>query len=802
MRKYKAGAAIALSLVMGVSMLSGCSTGTSSSSSNTTTESASSSKSSSTDNEENKVYGVVKSVSSDSVTIEVGTLNEQSKPDDKQSGGSNSTDNSSNSTDSNSGSTESNKESSSDNSKNTTNDNTSGNSVSNSTSDSNTDKSNSENASDDNSTESSDSSKNSDTSSTESTEKSSGEAPAEKSMITTTGETKTITLTSSTKVSQEMPGNPPQGGAPGNGQQPPQQNDSGNAAGGNNSSQNGSQEQPPAKPEENNQNSTDNNSTDNNSSDSSSSTEKATDNTADSTAKQSDNSSEVNSNSTEKDANGSSDNSNSNNKNASQSKELSISDLKENDEVCITLDSDGNASEISLLSGGGPGGENGGAPQGGGQSAAPTSYTAATEYSEDKTTTGKTYSSTGTDENAVHVTDGAKVTLKDATVSRESEDSQGGDSSSFYGTGAAVLTTDGTSYISGSEITTNANGGAGIFSYGDGTTYVSDTTISTKKDTSGGLHVAGGGKLYAWDVTATTQGESSAAIRSDRGGGTMVVDGGTYTSNGTGSPAVYSTADIAVHNADLTANNSESVCIEGLNSLRLFDCNLTGNMKDDSQNDCTWNVILYQSMSGDSEVGNSTFEMDGGTLTAKNGGMFYTTNTESTIRLSNVDITYAKDNDFFLKCTGNSNQRGWGTSGSNGADCNFTADNQKMEGDVIWDSISQLDFYMSNGSTLKGAVTDDESNAGNGGSGYCNFYIAKGCTWTVTGDSTLTNLYNAGTIVDNNGKTVTIKGTDGTVYVKGDSEYTITVSSYSTKADMSGMTEATEWKEYETEKQA
>ena len=710
MRKYKAGAVIALSLVMGVSMLSGCGTGTSSSSSETTTEAASSSKSSSTDNEENKVYGVVKSVSSDSVTIEVGTLNEQSKPDDKQS------------------------------------------------------------------------------------------------MITTTGETKTITLTSSTKVLQEMPGNPPQGGGQGNGQQPPQQNGSGNsntnnstnnnnadgsdsgsnssdvdnsAAGGNNSSQNGSQEQPPTKPEENNQNGTDNSS-----SDSSSLTEKAT----------------ANSNSTEKDTNGSSDNSVSDSKNATQSKELSVSDLKENDEVCITLDSDGSASEISLLSGGGPGGENGGAPQGGGQSAAPTSYTSATEYSEDKTTTGKTYSSIGTDENAVHVTDGAKVTLKDATVSRESEDSQGGDSSSFYGIGAAVLTTDGISYISGSNITTNANGGAGIFSYGDGTTYVSDTTISTKKDTSGGLHVAGGGKLFAWDVTATTQGESSAAIRSDRGGGTMVVDGGTYTSNGTGSPAVYSTADIAVHNADLTANNSESVCIEGLNSLRLFDCNLTGNMKDDSQNDCTWNVILYQSMSGDSEVGNSTFEMDGGTLTAKNGGMFYTTNTESTIRLSNVDITYAKDNDFFLKCTGNSNQRGWGTSGANGADCNFTADNQKMEGDVIWDSISQLDFYMSNGSSLKGAVTDDESNAGDGGSGYCNFYIAKGCTWTVTGDSTLANLYNAGTIVDNDGKTVTIKGTDGTVYVKGDSEYTITVSSYSTKADMSGMTDASAWKDYEKSK--
>ena len=151
--------------------------------------------------------------------------------------------------------------------------------------------------------------------------------------------------------------------------------------------------------------------------------------------------------------------------------------------------------------------------------------------------------------------------------------------------------------VSGSEITTDAAGAAGVFAYGDGTAYVSDTTITTQQDTSGGIHVAGGGTLYAWNVNAETSGESSAAIRSDRGGGTIVAEGGTYTSNGVGSPAIYSTADIAVSDAQLTANGSEAVCIEGLNSIHLFNSDLTGNMADDEQNDCTWNVILYQSMS-------------------------------------------------------------------------------------------------------------------------------------------------------------------------------------------------------------
>lgn len=438
----------------------------------------------------------------------------------------------------------------------------------------------------------------------------------------------------------------------------------------------------------------------------------------------------------------------------------------------------------------------------GGQQGAPDSYDAANEYTGDAESDGESFVSTGTDENAVLVDSGAKVTIKNAQISRQSSDSTGGDNSSFYGIGAAVLAKDGTVNVSGSEITTDAAGATGVFAYGDGTAYVSDTTITTQQDTSGGIHVAGGGTLYAWNVNAETSGESSAAIRSDRGGGTIVADGGTYTSNGVGSPAIYSTADIAVSDAQLTANGSEAVCIEGLNSIHLFNSDLTGNMADDEQNDCTWNVILYQSMSGDSEVGNSTFEMEGGSLTAKNGGMFYTTNTESTFLLSGVDIAYANDSEFFLRCTGNENRRGWGSVGSNGADCLFTAKEQEMQGDVIWDSVSDLDFYMTDGSTLTGAVVDDESCAGEGGDGVCNFYISDDSTWVVTGDSTLTNLQCAGTITDENGNTVSVVGTDGTVYVDGDSEWTVTVESYEDTADLSGAAASTTWNDYAVDQQA
>lgn len=481
---------------------------------------------------------------------------------------------------------------------------------------------------------------------------------------------------------------------------------------------------------------------------------------------------------------------------AGQTEEITLDDIKEGDVVAITLDDDGNAATITVQSmdmGGGQGGP-------GGQASGVDSYDTVNEYSSDETVSDTSLESTGTDENAALISNGAEVTFSNDAISRTSSDSQGGDNSSFYGVGAAVLATDGTAYVKDSTVTTDSKGGAGLFAYGDGTVYVADTDITTQQDTSGGIHAAGGGKLYAWDLNVETNGESSAAIRSDRGGGTMVVDGGTYTSNGVGSPAVYCTADIAVNNAELTANGAEAVCIEGLNSLRLYNSNLTGNMSDDDQNDTTWTVILYQSMSGDSEVGNSTFQMDGGTITSKNGGLFYTTNTECTITLKDVDITYNDDNEFFLQCTGNNNQRGWGQSGANGSDCNFTADSQDMKGNVIWDSISDLDFYMINGSTLEGAFVNDESNAGNGGDGYCNVVIDKDSTWTVTGDSTITSLSNAGTITDADGKTVSIVGTDGTTYVEGDSDYTITVGSYQDSADTSASTTVDDWSNYEVER--
>ena len=483
---------------------------------------------------------------------------------------------------------------------------------------------------------------------------------------------------------------------------------------------------------------------------------------------------------------------------------------------CTKINNTNNATGSAVSGGvvsGGPGAEKpdgkpGEKPDGkpgqggpGASSAKDIAYSALKEIKKDDTVDGQSLEVKKTDQSGIWVSEGANATVKNVNINMKSTDNTGGDDASFYGLGAAALVTKGSLKYTSGSINSDAKGGAGVFAYGQGLADIADLNIVTTESCSGGIHVAGGGKLYAKNVNATTSGESSAAIRSDRGGGTMIVEGGNFITNGKGSPAIYSTADIAVKSASLTANNSEAICVEGKNSIHLFDSNLIGNMPESSQNDCTWNVILYQSMSGDSQEGNSVFEMNGGNLTGNKGGMFYTTNTKSTFIIKNVNINYSNEKDsFFLKCTGNKNQRGWGTQGSNGADCDFTAIQQEMKGNIVWDTISKLDYYITDNSKLTGAFVNDESAATSGsGQGYCNLYIDINSTWVVTENSSLSKLSSKGSIVDESGKSVTIKDTQGKEIVKGDSQYTITVKEFSESVDVSGAATETNPKDYEKE---
>lgn len=443
----------------------------------------------------------------------------------------------------------------------------------------------------------------------------------------------------------------------------------------------------------------------------------------------------------------------------------SVSDISTDDVLNVTFDSSGTVSSVEVvnLSSGAPG-DMGNSGMGGGSGTVDQGDSANT-ISEDSSISDATYTSTGDDENALRI-DGATVSLSGITVDKSAGASSNTESGDFYGMNAALLATNGaTVTIENAAVTSSAQNGNGVFSYGSGTTVnISDSTITTTADNSGGIQTTGGATTNATNLTVETSGNSSAAIRSDRGGGTVNVDGGTYTSNGYNSPAVYSTAAITVKNALLTANNSEALVIEGDNSITLSNCDVTGNMSDTkgtSSDENVHNVMIYQSMSGDAEVGTSSFSMTSGSLTAKSGDMFYITNTDCSIYLSGVTITNEDSNANLMTISGNSASHGWGTAGANGAQVTFTAEDQSLEGNIVVDSISTLDMTLTGNSTFTGTINivDNEE----GGTAVANnavVTIGSNCTWTLTGNCTITSLTNNGTI-NFNGYTITLA--DGTV---------------------------------------
>lgn len=431
---------------------------------------------------------------------------------------------------------------------------------------------------------------------------------------------------------------------------------------------------------------------------------------------------------------------------------------------------------------GGPGGEMGQPPEGGqgaqnapGGNGAPggfggsgevTQGTAATTIDTDGTYTAETYTSTGDDENALRV-DGAEVTLTNITVDKASGATSNTEDGDFYGMNAALLATDGANVtITGAAVTSSAQNGNGVFSYGEGTVVnISDSTITTTADNSGGIQTTGGGTTTnAMNLTVKTSGNSSATIRSDRGGGTVVVNKGTYESNRYNSPAVYSTADITVKNATLIANNSEALVIEGQNSITLENCDVTGNMSDtqgSSSEENVHNVMIYQSMSGDAKVGTSNFSMTGGTLTSQNGDMFYVTNTHCTLTLSGVKIVNQDSDGVLMRVVGNSASHGWGSAGSNGAQVDATFDSQTVEGEIVVDTISTLNLTLSNNSSFTGTINIiDNAEGGTAVDNNAVVTVEKGSTWTLTGNCTISSLDDQGTI-NYNGYTITLA--DGTI---------------------------------------
>ncbi len=337
------------------------------------------------------------------------------------------------------------------------------------------------------------------------------------------------------------------------------------------------------------------------------------------------------------------------------------------------------------------------------------------------------YTATEDDQSALDVGGTQEAVVADALIQKTGGDASSADASSFRGVNAAVRVYDQASLtLVNSVIEASASNATGVFAYDGGSILISNCTINVTGGGAGGVQVAGGGTLTGSNLTVTSA--SKAAIRSDRGGGTLVLDGGTYTSTGTnGCPAIYSTADITVKNAVCVSEKSRAVIIEGMNSVTLENVTIEGNDQSTKSGSVHANVLLYQSASGDAKEGTSIFSMTGGEMTANSGAMFYCTNTASVINLNSAALKLSDDGALLVVSAGR-----WGKEGRNGGRCTLTATDQTLTGSITVDSISSLTLSMT-GSTFTGSINAEQEG------GTVAVTLDEGSTWTLTGDSYITS---------------------------------------------------------------
>ncbi|MBP2656353.1 MAG: hypothetical protein H6Q73_3922 [Firmicutes bacterium] len=342
------------------------------------------------------------------------------------------------------------------------------------------------------------------------------------------------------------------------------------------------------------------------------------------------------------------------------------------------------------------------------------------------------------DQSGVKVTAGGTLSLSNSTITTTG-DSSSMDNSSFYGLNAGVLAESGSKIdLKNCTINTTGTGANGVFACGTGSSVtLSKVKINCTADAAHGVDATLKGILTLNDVDITTAGAHGAAISTDRGEGTITVNGGTFATSGVGSPGIYSTGDIKISGAKIAATGSEAAVIEGKNSIALTDTTLSGAK--------LWGVMLYQSFSGDADIGTSKFTMNGGSLTAAVGPVFYATNTKATIDLSGASIQ-GTSGTLLTASSG-----AWGKTGANGANVTFNADNETLAGNIICDNISSVTMALKNGTTLKGSINANKTM------GSVALTLDKTSTWCITGNSYLTSLTDADSTlanIDDNGYTI------------------------------------------------
>lgn len=322
-----------------------------------------------------------------------------------------------------------------------------------------------------------------------------------------------------------------------------------------------------------------------------------------------------------------------------------------------------------------------------------------------------TITSSKANTSALYFRNSSKGILRNLNLQKIGGNTTSEEGSNFFGLNAVLLGTEESEVqVENSQIFSNADGANAVFATGIGTKIsLKGVKVETTMNSSRGVDATEGGYIEGTGLVISTRGAHSAGIATDRGRGIIQISESVVETRGEGSPGIYSTGTIEVKNSRLVAYGSEGAVVEGKNSIKLEEVELIGHKKA--------GVMLYQSFSGDAEQGIAQFSMIGGQLEAKEGPLFYVTNTEAQVYLENVQLTGTSG--ILIKAGSDR----WGIPGKNGGNVIMTVKDQEMEGLIIAEKGSSILIRLTGKSQFKGSIQGAAID------------LEASSLWEVTGDS-------------------------------------------------------------------
>lgn len=333
----------------------------------------------------------------------------------------------------------------------------------------------------------------------------------------------------------------------------------------------------------------------------------------------------------------------------------------------------------------------------------------------------------------IQVSNKAKYNATNLELTKESGKSTDFDSSTLYGLNSTFIAKEGSEiFLEDSKLSSSISYSSAFFATGlETTATLNNVELSTDKDNSSALNASSEAKIDISNSEIKTKGNNSDAIKTLDANSLININDSTITTEGQNSTLLYSKGKIEALNIKGTSNSYLAI-IEDRNSLELTNANLITNGQDKTINEYLGAFLIYSQESASAsnnytsaklDIIDSIIEINKDSSWYDKTPLFYLTNTEANINITNTTLNYGSD--ILLKAVANSE---YGDIGDNAASVTLTATDQELTGEIIVDSNSKVRLNLNN-STYEGKINVDNLSAN------VDVTFDYDSRWELTGDS-------------------------------------------------------------------